>query len=260
VIRADRVSKRYRRLAPGGRLRTLKSALLQRSLTRGLTAEEAIQALDDVSFTVGKGEAFGLIGGNGSGKSTLLALIGGLRAPDRGAIYLDGEDLAGADRRFLAGAVGYLPQHCQLFHGTILDNLVMFRGRAFVDEALRLAGELGLDEYVARMPQGYETVIDSSAHDQLPGGVRQRVAVIRALVRKPRIVLFDEANTALDMESDVKLKALLKRLKGEATLLLVSYRPSLLELAERRFELIDGVLVPRIPQAARARPAMGAVA
>ena len=136
----------------------------------------------------------------------------------------------------------------------------MFRGRAFVDEALRLAGELGLDEYVARMPQGYETVIDSSAHDQLPGGVRQRVAVIRALVRKPRIVLFDEANTALDMESDLKLKALLRRLKGGTTLVLVSYRPSLLDLADRRFELADGLLVPRVAEAPRARAPMGAVA
>ena len=218
------------------------------------------KVLAGAALDVRAGECVGISGGNGSGKSTLLALIGGLRAPDRGAIYLDGEDLAGADRRFLAGAVGYLPQHCQLFHGTILDNLVMFRGRAFVDEALRLAGELGLDEYVARMPQGYETVIDSSAHDQLPGGVRQRVAVIRALVRKPRIVLFDEANTALDMESDLKLKALLRRLKGGTTLVLVSYRPSLLDLADRRFELADGLLVPRVAEAPRARAPMGAVA
>src|SRR5262245_1207453 len=216
--------------------------------------------LAGVELEVRAGECIGISGGNGSGKSTLLAILGGLRAPDRGSVILDGEPLEGADRRYLSGAIGYLPQHCQLFHGSILDNLVMFRGRAFVDEALKLAGELGLDEYVARMPQGYETVIDSAAHDQLPGGVRQRVAVIRALVQKPRIVLFDEANTALDMESDAKLKGLLKRLKGETTLLLVSYRPSLLELAERRFELADGVLVPRIPHAARARPTMGAVA
>jgi ATP-binding cassette subfamily C protein LapB len=216
--------------------------------------------LAGLSLDARAGECVGISGGNGSGKSTLLAIVAGLRAPDRGEVLIDGESLAGADRRSLAGAIGYLPQHCQLFHGTILDNLVMFRGRAFVDEALKLAAELGLDEYVARMPQGYETLIDSSAHDQLPGGVRQRVAVIRALVQKPRIVLFDEANTALDMESDVKLKGLLKRLRGDATLILVSYRPSLLEIADRRFELAGGVLVAKAAETARDRPAMGAVA
>lgn len=215
--------------------------------------------LAGLDLDVRAGECIGVSGGNGAGKSTLLALIGGLRTPDRGAISIDGQNLAGADRRSLSELVGYLPQHCMLFHGSILDNLVMFRGRAYVDEALRLAGELGLDEYVARMPLGYETMIDSSAHDQLPGGVRQRVAVIRALVQKPRIILFDEANTALDIASDALLKNLLRRLRGETTMVLVSYRPSLLELADRRFEITGGILVPRIPEAQRARP-MGAVA
>ena len=215
--------------------------------------------LTGLDLDVRAGECVGISGGNGAGKSTLLALIGGLRTPDRGTISIDGQTLAGADRRSLSASIGYLPQHCMLFHGSILDNLVMFRGRAYVDEALRLAGELGLDEYVARMPQGYETVIDSSANDQLPGGVRQRVAVIRALVQKPKIVLFDEANTALDMASDALLKTLLRRLRGETSMVLVSYRPSLLELADRRFEITGGILVPRIPEVQRVRP-MGAVA
>jgi ATP-binding cassette subfamily C protein LapB len=97
------------------------------------------------------------------------------------------------------------------------------------------------------MPHGYETRIDSSAHDQLPGGVRQRIAVVRALVEKPRVILFDEANTALDQQSDAKLRRLLETLRGKTTMVLVSYRPSLLELADRRFELIKGELHLRPP-------------
>ncbi len=234
---------------------------------RPLTVTAGALALDDVHFafderrpvlagitlTIDAGECVGVTGGNGSGKSTLLQTLSGMLAPDRGVISIDGQTLEGADRRSYIRTIGYLPQHCVLFHGTILDNLTMFRGRAYFDEALRLAAELGLDEHIARMPMGYDTVIDSSSHDQLPGGVRQRIAVIRALVDQPKIILFDEANTALDHESDARLRDLLRRLKGHVTILLVSYRPSLLELADRRFELVDGRLRPWVHPSQRAK-------
>jgi ATP-binding cassette subfamily C protein LapB len=228
---------------------------------RPITVDKGTIAFDNVHFSydgrrevygglslaIGAGECVGISGGNGAGKSTLVALMAGLQMPNSGVVRLDGHDLRGVDRRSYVRAIGYLPQHCTLFTGTILDNLVMFRGRKYHDEALRLAGELGLDEYIARMPHGYETRIDSSAHDQLPGGVRQRIAVVRALVEKPRVILFDEANTALDQQSDAKLRRLLETLRGKTTMVLVSYRPSLLELADRRFELIKGELHLRPP-------------
>ncbi len=215
--------------------------------------DERRPVLSGVTLTIGAGECVGITGGNGSGKSTLLQMLNGMVTPDRGTVSIDGQSLVGADRRSYVSAIGYLPQHCTLFHGTILDNLTMFRGRRYFDEALRLAAELGLDEYIARMPMGYDTVIDSSSHDQLPGGVRQRIAVIRALVDKPKIILFDEANTALDHGSDARLRELLSRLKGHVTILLVSYRPSLLELADRRFELVGAQLRPWVPVAQRSK-------
>ncbi len=215
--------------------------------------DERRPVLSGVTLTIGAGECVGITGGNGSGKSTLLQMLNGMVTPDRGTVSIDGQPLVGADRRSYVSAIGYLPQHCTLFHGTILDNLTMFRGRRYFDEALRLAAELGLDEYIARMPMGYDTVIDSSSHDQLPGGVRQRIAVIRALVDKPKIILFDEANTALDHGSDARLRELLSRLKGHVTILLVSYRPSLLELADRRFELVGAQLRPWVPVAQRSK-------
>ena len=212
-----------------------------------------------VTLDVRSGEVIGITGGNGSGKSTLLQLVSGTLSPDKGTIAVDGQGLAGASRATYAHCVGYLPQQCTLFHGTILENLTMFRGHAYFEEALRLANELGLDEYIARLPNGYDTVIDSSAHDRLPGGVRQRVAIIRALVTRPRIILFDEANTALDHGSDAQLREMLRRLKGQVTILLVSYRPSLLEIADRRFELVEGKLLPWVPQP-RSDSGTGAVA
>ena len=215
--------------------------------------DERRPVLSGVSLTVAPGECVGITGGNGSGKSTLLQMLSGMVAPDRGVIAIDGQSLQDTDRRSYIRSIGYLPQHCTLFHGTILDNLTMFRGRRYFDEALRLAAELGLDEFVARMPMGYDTLIDSSSHDQLPGGVRQRIAVIRALVDQPRIILFDEANTALDQESDTRLRELLRRMKGHVTIVLVSYRPSLLELADRRFELVGAQLRPWVPVSQRPR-------
>jgi ATP-binding cassette subfamily C protein LapB len=200
--------------------------------------------LDGVSLRIGAGECIGISGGNGTGKSTLLALMAGMNLPDRGTIRIDGVPIGTVDRRSFVRQIAVLPQHCMLFNGSILDNLTMFRGRAFYDEALALAAELGIDDFVARLPNGYDTIIDSLSHDQLPGGVRQRIAIIRAMVTKPKIVLFDEANTALDNDSDARLRKLLERCKGKMTMVLVSYRPSLLALAERRFEIAEGRLRP----------------
>ncbi|MBL8697187.1 MAG: ATP-binding cassette domain-containing protein [Alphaproteobacteria bacterium] len=242
-------------LAPGqgGEAITVNAGAIElRNVVFGYLADRPV--LRGIDISIEPGECIGITGGNGAGKSTLLSVMGGLLAPNEGSVSIDGQTLATADRGSYVRQVGYLPQHCTLFHGTLLENLTMFRGRRYYEEALRLAGELGLDEYIARLPQGYDTQIDSSAHDQLPGGVRQRIAVIRALIDKPKIILFDEANTALDHASDMRLKELLRRLRGHVSIVLVSYRPSLLELADRRFELVEGRLSPWAPPQAQQGP------
>jgi ABC-type bacteriocin/lantibiotic exporter with double-glycine peptidase domain len=122
----------------------------------------------------------------------------------------------------------------------------MFRRGPIVDVALDLSERLGLDRYVAAQPQGYETEIGES--ETLPGGVRQRIALVRALVDEPRIVLFDEANNGLDHDSNDRLLGLLKDLKGRSTLVLVSYQPSVLRLADRVYELRDGRFHERPPE------------
>lgn len=232
-------------LAPGADGAMLSIAAGSLSLTGVEFAYRSdAPVLRGIDLEIAPGECVGISGGNGVGKSTLLSVMAGILAPSAGGIAVDGQALACAERASYARQIGFLPQHCTLFHGTLLENLTMFRGRQHVADALRLAGELGLDEYIARLPQGYDTLVDSSSHDQLPGGVRQRIAIIRALIDKPKIVLFDEANTALDHASDLRLKELLRRLRGHVTIVMVSYRPSLLDLADRRFELVDGRLVP----------------
>src|SRR5262249_2616289 len=122
-------------------------------------------------------------------------------------------------------------------------NLTLFRDGSAVDDAVRLAAELGLDRVIARQTQGFDTKVAHGAVDALPGGVRQRIAVARALIGDPPIVLFDEANASLDSDSDERLRALLGRLKGQRTMVLVSFRPSILKLADRVLRIEGGRLV-----------------
>ena len=125
----------------------------------------------------------------------------------------------------------------------------MFRDEK-TDDAMDISKLLGLDNVVAHMPQGYETPVGDGASDKLPRGFRQRIAIARALVDKPRVLLFDEANTSMDGAGDATLKFLLERLKGRVTLILVTPRPSMLSIADRIYD-IDGTSVnerPRDPE------------
>ena len=207
---------------------------------------------DGLDLKIAAGETVAIHGENGAGKSTLMWLIDGALKPDAGTILIDGIDIAGLDRHGLRAQIGFLPQRGDLFQGTILENLTVFRGDAAIDDALEAARRVGLDEVVAGLPRGYETAVGDSAIDTLSGGVRQRVAIARALTSRPKLVLFDEANTSLDGQGDRQVGDVLARLKGGCTLLLVSYRPSILRLADRVLELKDGRLTPAVAAAAPA--------
>ena len=148
AIRAEHLSKLYRRMAPGFKLRTLKSALLERSLTEGLNPEDTIPALDDVSFTVEKGRAFGVIGSNGSGKSTLLKILTGMLKPTTGSVDVDGRiaalielgagfhpEISGRENIFINGAVlGLSKREIERRY----DDIVEFSGLAdFIEEPVK---------------------------------------------------------------------------------------------------------------------------
>jgi len=207
----------------------------------------------ETSLRVDAAETIGLVGANGSGKSTLLFLMSGLLQPTAGTVLLDGHDISAFDPASVRSSVAYLPQHGKLFNGTIIDNITMFRPEK-TDDALAVARLLGLEQVVTTMPLGYRTPVGDGATDTVARGVKQRIAIVRALVDRPRVVLFDEANSAMDGAGDALLREFLSKLKGRCTLVLNTHRPSLLRLADRTFEIRDGTLVERAPVETRPPP------
>lgn len=185
-----------------------------------------------------------IVGHNSAGKTSLLWMGMGLLQPTSGRILLDGEDITTLSADFIHERIAYLPQTGAVFHGTIMDNLTTFRKGSYIDAAMEKSLQLGLDEVIKRMPFGYDTVVGDGAADGLPGGIRQRIAIARALVNQPDVILFDEANTSLDAKGDEILKNTLLNLKGQATVLMVSLRPSLLKIADHGYRILDHNLVP----------------
>jgi ATP-binding cassette subfamily C protein LapB len=202
-----------------------------------------------VNFKIEPGETVAFVGSNGSGKTTTLNLMMGLVAPTEGRVLVDGYDLWQHDPATFRRQVLYLPQRPTLFKGTLLDNLTMFRGNRHVNTAMMFAERLGLHDAVSRMPAGYETQIEQSVSCVLPEGVRQRLALVRAftLVEDPRLLLFDEANSYLDQETDQGFLDLLREYRGNCTMVIVSHRPSYLALADTTYRIADNRISPVRP-------------
>ncbi|MBF0420897.1 MAG: ATP-binding cassette domain-containing protein [Magnetococcales bacterium] len=196
--------------------------------------------LTDISLSVAPGECIGIVGESGSGKSTLLKLLTGAIKATQGNVLVDGCEVRFLPQHLFA-QIGYVPQKGVLFNGTILQNITMYDDFR-KDLALDIAARLGLDAIVNRMPKGYQTVVGDGAPDTLPAGVQQRIAIARILAREPKILLFDEANTAIDSAGDNLLRVCLEGMRGKCTIVLISQRPSLLRLAHRVFRLRDGGL------------------
>ncbi len=199
------------------------------------------ELFSNLSLTLTAGEFIAIRGESGSGKTSLLSLMNGMQRPDSGEILADGLPLNSYNADSVYKEIALLPQTGTIVTGNILENLTMFDA-SLNEEALRLAQKLGLDRIVAGMKLGYETPLGEGVAHTLPAGVRQIITIIRALVRKPSVILFDEANISLDMQGDQLLRDYFAELKGKCTMVLVTHRPSLIALADKVYSLIDGRL------------------
>jgi ABC-type bacteriocin/lantibiotic exporter with double-glycine peptidase domain len=191
-----------------------------------------------------------------------LAILAGRLQPGRGSVHLDGFRPDEHRPDVLHDQVVLVEQRGTLFRGTILQNISSFRPERR-DQAVAVARAIGLGEVVSALPAGYRTLVGDGAHESLPPGSVQLISLVRAFAGAPRILLLDEANTALDDRAENGLKRLIGDRKGVATTIIVTHRPSLMRLADRTLELRDGRLWPvvRTPGPGSARnPARAAVA
>ena len=197
--------------------------------------------LTAVNLSISPGEMVVITGPNGSGKSILLSLIRGLTRPTSGEILLDGREISDIPHDQFKEQVALLPQQESLFHGTILENLTLFRDE-LKPNAVKAAELLGFAAEINSLPKGFNTLMGESSEKQISRGLKQRIAIARALVTQPRYILFDDANAAVDQSADEALKQALIHLKENCSLIIVTHRPSIMRLADRIHDLRDGHL------------------
>jgi len=195
-------------------------------------------SLSGVSFSLRPGERVGIIGRIGSGKTTLEKLVLGLYQPSEGSVLIDGMDARQIDPVDLRRAIGHVPQDPMLFYGSLKYNLLV--GAPFADETdmLHAARIAGVDDFAARNPKGYDMLVGERG-ESLSGGQRQSIAVARALINDPAILLLDEPSSNLDNQSEAQLKRRLEEASQGKTILLVTHRTALLTLVDRLI-VIDG--------------------
>ena len=135
-----------------------------------------------------------------------------------------------------------MPQKGILFEGTILENMTLYREGEALQQALELSKILGLEEIVARLPDGLDTQVGGAAVDTLSEGVRQKIIMVRSLVGHPKIILFDDANANFDIKNDGRLLNVIKQMRGDRTMIIVTHRPSFMRICDRQYKLINGKL------------------
>jgi ATP-binding cassette subfamily C protein LapB len=195
---------------------------------------------NEVDLLIKAKETVAITGEGLKGKSTLVWLLLGMFRPTSGRVLIDDQDIANFQAESVRKKIAYLPQKAIIFQGTIMENLTMFKEQELFDYAKKVCGILGIADVIEHLPKGYETIIGDQTIDTLSRGITQRIAIARALIQDPRIIIFDEANTAMDMHSDNILRGVLEQLKGQRTLILISHRPSILKLADKVLTLENG--------------------
>ena len=198
--------------------------------------------LQDITFTARPGQTTAFIGSTGSGKSTLINLIPRFYDVTRGAVLVDGVDVRSVTQHDLREQIGYIPQKGVLISGTIASNL-RYGGRDASDEELETAARVAqATEFISQKPEGLESHV-SQGGSNVSGGQKQRLAIARALVKKPAVYIFDDSFSALDFKTDAALRRALKDYTGESTVLIVAQRVSTIMKADQIIVLDNGKMV-----------------
>ncbi len=199
-------------------------------------------ALRNVSFTIRAGQLAALVGPSGAGKTTVTYLIPRLYDPSEGCIAIDGNDLRDVTLESLTRQVGMVTQETYLFHDTVRTNLLYAKPDATQEEIERAARAANIHDFIARLPQGYETIVGERGY-RLSGGEKQRVAIARVILKDPRILVLDEATSNLDSESEALIQAALKPLMQGRTSVVIAHRLSTILAADVILVVDEGRVV-----------------
>lgn len=199
-------------------------------------------AVDSLSITISAGSIIGVVGRSGSGKTTLTKLLQGLYPLNSGIIKLSGIDLREISRSYLRTRIGVVLQESFFFSGTIRENLLSVKPNATGDELIMAARLAGIEEYIQSLPRGFDTALEENAAN-MSGGQKQRLAIARALLPNPQILILDEATSALDPESEEIVRNNLREIARGRTMLIVSHRLSMVTGSDRIIVLDEGRMV-----------------
>ena len=197
--------------------------------------------LKDVSFTAKQGEVTALIGPSGGGKSTAAKLAARFWDIDRGRITVGGVDVSRVDPEKLLTAYSIVFQDVTLFNNTVMENIRIGRKDATDAEVIQAAKEAMCDEFIAKLPQGYQTMIGENG-STLSGGERQRISIARALLKDAPIILLDEATASLDAENETEIQQAISRLVERKTVLIIAHRMRTVENANKIVVLSGGTV------------------
>jgi ATP-binding cassette, subfamily B, bacterial HlyB/CyaB len=201
-----------------------------------------VNILENINFEIKPGQTIALVGRSGSGKTTLSKLILGLYQPTTGAILIDGQNLATISLHSLRSQVGVVDQDTFLFSGTVKENIMLAKPGANQAEIQRAAELAGADEFINKMPMRYDTEIGEGG-GMLSGGQRQRIAIARALLNNPRLLIFDEATSSLDTESERIIQTNLEKIRRNRSTIIIAHRLSTVQNADLILVLDKGVLI-----------------
>jgi subfamily B ATP-binding cassette protein MsbA len=197
--------------------------------------------LRDVSFTIAPGQSVGIVGPTGGGKSTVVSMIPRFYDPTGGRVRIDGVDIRDHRLQGLRGQIGFVLQDTVLFHGTVRENIAYGRPTATEGEIVEAAKLANADEFIDKMPDGYDTAVGERGLT-LSGGQRQRIGIARAIIRNAPILILDEPTAALDTESEKLVIDALERLMKGRTVITIAHRLSTIRRADKIVVLKDGVV------------------
>jgi ABC-type multidrug transport system fused ATPase/permease subunit len=206
--------------------------------------ESRKRVLESIDLTVEAGRSVALVGPTGSGKTTLVGLLPRLYDPSYGAVLIDGADVRSVDLASLRGEIAFVSDDPFLFSASVRENIAYARSDASDAEIREAARRAGIDDFIAALPEGYDTLVGERGLT-LSGGQRQRIAIARALIRDPRILILDDATSSVDATTEARIGAALREVMRGRTTFVIAHRMSTIALADEIVVLEDGRVAAR---------------